>query len=159
LLLAARRSQRDLDLLAEQVHVRHHRVKGEGAAGPHVALDVVALVAGGDHQEAAGGDAPLGAVLHLTLGEAKADLSPILLHLAGAMIVHLHDDVRVLWEEEAGVLGEIARHLSRRPTQEARLRNEAYTHGHGIARSAIVTRLGMLRVGWGGLLFFLVLLL
>ena len=118
--VAARRGHRDLHALAEQVHVRQKAVDGRVAGEPPGPLfDVRGLSRRDERQRRhASNQQRVPRLLDRRLREVQADLRAVLLRLAGAVVVDLHDDLGFLREEHAGVFGEPRAELPRCPPAE-----------------------------------------
>lgn len=121
LLLAVRLAQGHGDVLAQEVHVRSHRVDlgiyGELPLGFHF----LPLFARFEHELFVVRQERVQALLDRFLGEMDADLGLVALHLAARVIVHLEDHIAVGCEVSAYSLGESALFVAGRPSRELAL--------------------------------------
>src|SRR4029079_9737715 len=96
------------------MHVRRNAVEGEVVRCPCVAVELEIVVAGRNREErtedsdslTASDDAGSVGSLNGLLGEIETDLCAVALDAAVAMVVDLHQDVRILGKKIASAFGQ-----------------------------------------------------
>src|SRR4051794_870316 len=115
------------------MHVRRNAVEGEVARCPGVAVELEIVVAGRNREEcaensdslAASDDAGAVGPLDGLLGEIETDLGAVALDAAVAMVVNLHQDIRILGKKIASAFGQKIGSDAWGPAAEAALARDA----------------------------------